>query len=190
MATEPEDTRSLQDVATDFGISYGASKLAEKELAAEKDVLYARLDERDADEKLAHKTVNVPIIANVTPDQWLETYYPGWRFANPEKVLGKVVIEEDPTLKKRTFVNPEDGMVYGRTRKEGNPRLDDERLRAEDPELWERITHEETTRALNDVEEISKADFAKMKKYFVPGKVTVALMTPRKAKADELDEAD
>jgi hypothetical protein len=185
MADE-QDTRDIEQVSSDLGIAYAADKLAEKDLKNEKAAFYKLLDEEVASEKLAHKKVDVP--HSVDPDEWLEKWHPGWRFADDEKKIGKVVIEEHPSFKKRTYVNREDGVVYGRTVKEANPSLDDERLREQDPELWERISHTEEVRVLNDLETISKADFAKMKKYFVPGKLTVSLMTPRKAKPDELDE--
>lgn len=184
MADE-ETPRTIQEVTAEFGITYDVSKLSETDLKAIKAEFYRLLDEEVAAEKLAHKNVSVP--HSVDPDEWLAKFYPGWRFVDEEKKIGKVVIEEDPSFKKRTYVNKEDGRVYGRTIKEGNPQLDDERLREDDPELWERITHVQETRVLDDMDEISKGDFAKMKKYFVPGKLTVSMLTPRKAKPDELD---
>jgi len=182
-----DETRDIETVSHDLGIAYTVSKEAETELKGEKAEFYRLLDEEIAATKLAHKKVDVP--HSVDPDEWLVKFHPGWRFADEEKKVGKVVIEEDPSLKKRTYLNREDGVVYGRTIKQANPALDDEWLREENPELWERITHEVTSRELNDVDSITEEDFAEMKKYFVPGKITVSLLTPRKAKPDELDES-
>jgi hypothetical protein len=51
-----------------------------------------------------------------------------------------ILIEEDPALLPFTYVNWLDKMVYGRDTVRQATQLDDERLRNEDPDLWEEIS--------------------------------------------------
>lgn len=79
------------------------------------------------------------------------------------------------------FVNESDGFLYSRQISQGAPSLDDEKLRKEDPELWEEITHvPEPERVLKPLEELDPDQIAKLGNYLVPGKKMNKLAAPKK----------
>ena len=85
------------------------------------------------------------------------------------------------------FVNKKDGLVYSRQISRGAPSLDDDRLRKEDPELWDEITYvPEPERTLRPLEDLSPEQLAKVSSYLLPGKITPKLGAPRKATLDDL----
>lgn len=130
----------LTQVTTEFGIAYDEAKDAETDKKTKQTSLFEAFTERLEHSTLAERIVDLPADTE-TPlivNEWIKTYHPGWRFVGMHE--GRVIIEEDPALLKDTFVNPEDGRVYGRTTAQGSPNLDDDRLRAEQPELWEAIS--------------------------------------------------
>lgn len=84
-------------------------------------------------------------------------------------------------------VNKKDGFVYTRQISKAAPSLDDERLREEDPELWEEITYiPEPERVLKPLEELSPEQLAKIGEYLVAGRVSVKLGAPKKAKPEDI----
>ena len=85
------------------------------------------------------------------------------------------------------YVNKTDGLVYSRQISNGAPLLDDERLREEDPELWDQITYiPEPERTLKPLDELDPELLAKVGSYLITGRVTTKLGAPRKAKPEEL----
>lgn len=85
------------------------------------------------------------------------------------------------------YVNKQDGMIYSRQISKAAPSLDDDRLREEDPELWEQITYiPEPQRTLRPLEDLSPEQLAKVGEYLVAGKVTTKLSAPKKAKPEDL----
>lgn len=153
----------------------------------------------------------------------LERMHSGWLIdtirENPDaQGEWEAIMVEDPELKAFTYVNPEDGMVYTRQVVSGSPTLDDERLKAEDPDLWREITYVphfdaiigvmyefgvdgvqmdkfdrlwdicEGPRLLRPLDELPPETAAKLQRYVYIGRPTVKLSAPRKAKPEELDE--
>lgn len=101
-----------------------------------------------------------------------------------------VVLEENPELRPFTYVNRADGQVYQRIVSEGSAYLDDESLKQENPELWERITAEKTERVMKPLEELDAEDLVKIQPYITTPRPSARLGSPRLAKQEELDEAD
>jgi hypothetical protein len=97
----------------------------------------------------------------------------------------EVLLRERPEYKSFTFVNKKDGQAYTRQISEGAPILDDEALKENDPELYKEITKTETV--VIPVEEMTPAQLQKIEDYVYPGKLTVKLGSPRKAKPEELE---
>lgn len=91
---------------------------------------------------LARKSVQHPEgLDGIEVLHWIKTNHPGWRFlSSPSAGSTYIVLEEDPTVKKFTWINHATGRVYGRTYAEGSPTLDDDRLKRDDPDLWERVS--------------------------------------------------
>lgn len=120
-----------------------------------------------------------------------------------------------PEFKAMTYVNPDDGMVYQRQFVNGSPVLDDERLQDEQPDLWIEITeipnyefivallpseHDgaddvqtwiderwDGPRTLKSLDSLPDETLALVQPYIHPGKPSVKLAAPRKAKPEELE---
>lgn len=153
--------------------------------------------------------------------EWIRKHHPGHRLVDYHS--GHLILEEDPAYIKFAHINKETGKVYARTVAQGSPGLDDEALRADNPELWERITEwpdpwyslvrdviiqhtslpirrsvlesrvgrilEErgVLRVLKPFHQLSDSDLMEMEDYFLPGPLTIRVVTPRDAKSEELE---
>lgn len=183
----------LNQITKDLGSTHKSSKELEKKLKDCRAKFFEAVDEEIvATETLAHQIVPIP--EGVIAAAYVKQFHPGWRIVEDGIEEGRetVLIEEDPSLKKFVYVNHEDGNLYRRNVSQSGPSLDDDRLKAENPKLWQRITQEEevparTVRVLKDLETLPNKDLAAIQEYFVPGPMTVKLDAPRKAKPDELD---
>lgn len=101
-----------------------------------------------------------------------------------------VILEENPELKDFAHTNKTDGNVYQRIIAEGTPSLDDEGLKDEQPALWEAITTEVTTRELRPLDELTPEQVAAIQPYITMPKPQARLGAPRKAKEEELEDAN
>lgn len=174
---------NLDQITKELGTRYEVSKTAAVELAAKKSEFYTAIDEEITEtETLAQQTVGY----TGDPAEFVKVFHPGWRVVSTDTEENTVVIEEDPAFKKFVHVNPEDGKLYRRNVSQEGPSLDDERLQAEDPALWKRLT--KPARVLKPMDKIPNKDLAAMQAYFVPGKMTVKLDAPRNAKPEELGD--
>jgi hypothetical protein len=121
-----------------------------------------------------------------------EQYYPACEVTAIEGQDGDedyygVILQEKPEFQPYTYVNPEDGQVYRRQVVAGSTMFDDELLEERDPDLYERVTKEETKRVLRDQGEIDAEDLAKLSEYIYEGPPQIKLPAPRKAKPEELE---
>jgi hypothetical protein len=182
----------LDEITKQLGTAHRAKSAAENDLKVSRSKFFEAIDEEILEnETLAQQTIEIPDGEEDDVVQHIRIFYPGWQFVS-EGADGEVVIEEDPSFKKFVYINHEDGYVYRRNVSQAGPSLDDDRLKAENPKLWKRITQEEeipakVVRVLKDLETLPDKDLAAMQEYFVPGSMTVKLDAPRKAKPDELD---
>lgn len=137
-----QKSRMINLITKEFGLEYSAAKSSDKKMKQLQREFFDAATEMLSQQSLARKTVEVPEGANA---EWLEQHYPGWKVVSSlrpgkEPDIWEAVLEEDPAKLAFTYVNPDDHMVYARTTAQGTPMLDDERLRDEDPELWEQIS--------------------------------------------------
>jgi len=187
---------NLQQITKQLGSAHKKKSEGEKELKASRAQFFEAIDQEIlSTQTLAQQTIEVPEDA---ADQeallrHVAVFYPGWQLGEvvpsvwADGLPSEIIIEENPAFKKFVYVNHEDGNVYRRNVSEGGPSLDDERLKAEDPALWKRITTTKAVRVLKDMDTLPDKDLAAVQEYFVPGSMTVKLDAPRKAKPDELD---
>lgn len=187
-------SHDLKQITTDLGSTHKNSKELEKKLKDYRAKFFEAIDETIlSSETLAQQTVSIPEgWTSVEVVAYVKSFYPGWRAIESDCNLEggiDVLIEEDPSFKKFTYVNHDDGNVYRRNVSQAGPSLDDARLKAEDPKLWERITETKMQKVtvLREIDSLPNDDLAAMQEYFVPGPMTVKLDAPRKAKPDELD---
>jgi hypothetical protein len=133
------------------------------------------------------KTITVPL--HITGKEILQQH-PGWRIIDSHSIDGNHVylIERDPNLVPYTYVNPDDGMVYARGTQESGPSLDDERLKEEDPALYDEIT--EPVRVVKDPSTWTEEQLAAVQAYMIPGSIKARLVPPRKAKPEELEACE
>jgi hypothetical protein len=122
-----------------FGKAYHRSKRAETEKSKRQAQFFAAATDSNAHQVLGQRLIPVP--ADNTGEgikTHLQRFHPGWRYVSQDE--HNILIEEDPALLKFQYINLTDGYVYGRTIVEPGPSLDDEQLRAEQPELWSEIS--------------------------------------------------
>jgi hypothetical protein len=176
-------SENLDTITKELGTRYAVKKTAEAQLAEKKGEFYKAIDAEILEtETLAQQTVGY----TGDPADHIKVFYPGWRIVSSDPEDNTAVIEEDPAFKKFVHVNVEDGKLYRRNISQEGPSLDDERLQAEDPALWKRLT--KPARVLKPMDKIPNKDLAAMQAYFIPGKMTVKLDAPRAAKPEELGD--
>ena len=121
----------LTEITRHFGATYKLSKDWDKLKAGAQKEFFAAATQELEQTRLPQKIVEGDLSR-------IEVHYPGWRVISNDD--DQVTLEQDPSLMDFVFINPEDGMVYRRSVTHQAEMLDDERLRAEDPELWKEIS--------------------------------------------------
>lgn len=188
--TETKD--QFAELTTRLGKSYTTWKAAEKKKNLERDKFFTEAIDTVGNAPLARITVDAtgapPAYDEVFG--WIAKRYPRWRLVEVKTIDGssQALIEEDPQYKDFVYINQKEGVVYERKIVNGSPVLDDEALRAEDPELWMRITEE--TRVLRPIEGLPAEELNAIQKYIRLGQPSAKLQPPRKAKPEELDETE
>lgn len=182
----------LGEVTKALGEHYREWKAAEKSKNESKTEFFEVATEKIRDEDRPTKVVTLYGPDEDTARARCLRYYPTWKIKAISKVEDgehSFLLEEDPDYAPYTYVNPEDGMVYSRQVAAGKLHLDDDLLKEQDPELYERVTHIPQERQLKPFEELSDDDTAAVQDYIYEGKPTVKLGAPRKAKPEELEDA-
>ncbi len=144
----------------------------------------------EASSLLAQKTIQVESKTRAEAKLEAERRNPGWIVAGiqPHDEGFRVIVREDPKFKTFSFVDKERGLVWTKQISSTSATLDDDKLRAEDPELWKRITEERTERVILPLEDLKSEDLAEVQRYIYPGPPQIKLAAPRKAKPEELDD--
>lgn len=185
--------KSLKTITKQLASRHKRKNKAESDLKKSRGEFFERATEQCVDETLARKTIRLVADDQAMVEAHIEREYPGWviiqtRETDPEdgdvSAAWEAIIEEDATLKPYKYVNPELGLVFERQIRQGSVMLDDERLKEEQPELYEKITEE--TRVVKDFDTLDEDTVAAVQPYVYRGKPTVALPAPRKAKEEEL----
>lgn len=183
--------KTLASVTKRLGRRYDKWKDAERlKKESQQDFFELATVEVNKDESLARKTVYVYGELKEAREH-IAQYHPGWiveTYQHSDQVGDEIafVLVEDPQYKPYKYVNRDLGLVFEREIRQGSVTLDDERLRKEDPELWQRVTQE--TRVLKDLDELDEEDTADLQRYVYRDKPRVALRQPRKATEEELGE--
>lgn len=131
----------VKQAATIFGEVYRTAK--------GKDGLETLLKETQQeffDAVTAYWEANPYKLANriVRKEDYNAAYHPGWREIDTSRMvrhqmMGEAVLEEDPVVK--SWADIIDGYVYKRGVTHKEDTLDDERLMAEDSELWDEVSY-------------------------------------------------
>jgi|SRR5208282_588926 len=126
----------LAKTTTKLGRAYKRKKRVEKEYNTERQAFFDEVSIILSDRKLATKVIEVDGEA----EDYVRQQYPGWVLQSVGED-GKAIIEEDPEWVKYTYVNKAEGYAYARNITQETPSIDDERMLAEDPELYYRVTY-------------------------------------------------
>lgn len=128
---------NIETVTKRFGAAYERNKKAKTWLEQQQKRLFQAFDEQiELHPPQRRRSTVIP--EGKDAKEYITKFHPGWRIVSQQEDI--VILDENPSLLSHTFTNHETGMVYGRARVEASPSLDDDRLRQEDPQLWERIT--------------------------------------------------
>lgn len=133
------DIEILTNLTKELGRYHAEKKTGTDGLKEKRDEFFEKATEDVDENALATKTVESPEKSKVDPDEWVKTYYPGWEILKADLGDNKIILREDPKLKKYVFVNSEDNQVYTRNAIEGDHYLDNERLEEDHPEIMARI---------------------------------------------------
>lgn len=128
----------ITKVTQRFGRAYERNKKAKTWLEKQQRALFRAFDQDLANRTASQRSIEIP--EGEDSETYIKVHHPGWQIVGWSADHTHAILEETPSLLAHRFINHEDGMVYGRAQVTGSPSLDDDRLRAEDPELWERIT--------------------------------------------------
>jgi uncharacterized protein YnzC (UPF0291/DUF896 family) len=184
---------SLDDVTQRLGRSHKKWKEAEQQKNKLRDEFFAAVNEELANELAAQSIVDVEGQDEEEVLRIAQRRFQKHRVVDVRQesaTTWKVVLEENPEYRDFQYINPEDGQVYSRIVAEGAPFLDDDAIREENPELWDKITHEVTTREMKPVESLEPEVLAQLRPYLTSPKPSIRLGNPRRAKQEELDGED
>ena len=163
---EVEETDEITEIAGELGEVYFIRKEAEDEQKALREEFFEAITASYADQDLARKSVAIPedVATVADAEDYARQYHSGWRVVESrveESQDGRlyVTIEEDPAFKPFIAVVERDPweipaptkkapnrtkLVYGyvvtKTIAAGSVLVDDERMRAVDPDLYNRVT--------------------------------------------------
>lgn len=180
----------IEEVARDFGKAHAEESQAKSRKEKFRKMFFDLIEIPST--QLARQTIFAECDS---PANYVATLYPKWRVVKADSLDSdewRILIEEDPDKKNYVFINPLDKMVYSRTVAESAPGVDTERLKAEDPNLWEAITVQPPLpeRTLKPLSEFDEEQRDKIKKYLTPVTLQNRMEKPRKAKAEELEGID
>lgn len=195
---------TLFEATTELGQEYRAWKTHEKSKDDAKacffgiavDTMVEGIDAGYTNLRTMTVTVNV-LGDEQTARQRILQKYPRFEISEIRQVTSgrgngfEAVIQEDPFYLSYTYVNLVDEMVYVRRVDDGPTLLDDERLEIEDPTLYKQVTFELPwgARIPIPIENLKAGLQQAIAEYIYTGKPVIKLPAPRKAKAEELEEA-
>lgn len=172
--------KNLRRITAKFGRAYDRSKKFDQRKKDWQTEFFAACTQAVQRER------RLPMKSVVAPDEAAALQLnPGWRVIMDDPLEGTYLIEKDPDLIPYTYVNPDDGMVYQRGTTESGPSLDDERLKEQNPDLYDEITH--TVTVIKDPSTWTEEQLAAVQDYMIPGTIKARLVPPRKAKPEELE---
>lgn len=216
---EESEERTLEQITTDLGESYEVWKEGEKLKDSYKDEFFEAVTASIDTSDLAKKTINVSLEEEDEAREWIKARHPLFSIDSMQKTDEgyRAILTENPELKSYVFVNPKDKKVYQRSVSEGSPYLDDNAVRAKDPDLWLEISdvpmraifgemlyesgvdHTEVNdridalfpahhRALKPLGQLSDEQMAAIQEYLIYTKPRITFPAVRKAKPDELPD--
>ena len=141
MTETKTEKRTIEKVTQEFGDAYKNADDWVKFKGKLQTEFFQLATESLSKRSLPSKLVLLPEEMEQSPssviDDWVHKHHPGW-----DLVLQRgceLHLKRNPSLMKFTFINPDDGMVYGRTTSGGKEYLDEESLKANNPDLYDKL---------------------------------------------------
>lgn len=145
----------LETITKALGKAYKTQKTAEGKVKEKRLEFFDAIDEELEESDLATQTVEIP--EDESAIEFVDKYYPAWRLVE-EYDNGVALIEQNPAYHPYTYLSEDHKLIFRRGLVQAAPSLDDEKLRAEDFELWFRITSCSEENILTQYEQESGGD--------------------------------
>lgn len=183
---------NLSEVTTRLGKSYTRWRAEEKAKDKAKREFFDLVNEELAESELAEKICVIRATDQAKAEERASLENPGWIIdasMKEDENTYAFILKEDPAFRSYVYVNPDDRRVYTKTVVSGSVILDNERLREEDPALYEQVTYTpEPERKIKPLSELTDIQAALLQEYMYEGKPVIKLLSPRRAKPEELEE--
>lgn len=186
--------KSIKTIAKQVASRHKRKKEAATALEKARDEFFAYATEQvDDPDLLARKTVQTTngLLAGLVQ---VAKDYPEWRVLTSEQEdaddphTWNHLLEENPKFKSYVYADPDLGLVFERQFRSGKIVLDDERLKKENPELYDEVM--EMVPQPKDFDKLDDETLADVQQYVYREKPTVALASPRKAKEEDYEDGD
>jgi hypothetical protein len=129
-------SKTIRELTTEFGEAYEATDTWTRKKAKLQTEFFQRATQELEGRPLARRVVTLP--DGKDPDAWVAVHHPGYKQISQKG--SQLILQQDAALMRYEFVNPYDGKVYGRTTANGQPSLDSESLKLNDPKFWEKYS--------------------------------------------------
>lgn len=168
---------------TDLREEDAKEKKAKAEKAKLRTRFFDKATEQERQGSLGERYAVVPAQDEKQARERIARYYSGFTISAIRETDGdwEAILVEDPALV--PFSIEVDGYIFERQIRSGSVMLDDERLKEEDPELYESITRQVTV--VKPLDDLDKETLAKLASYIYTGQPSVALPAPKEAKPED-----
>jgi hypothetical protein len=129
--------QELSRTTKEFGDAYTKADIWIKRKAVLQTDFFNLVTHKTSQRQLAQRSVQLPSVYGDV-EEYVKTHHPG--FILVAQKGNNLILEQDPAFMKYEYVNPIDGMVYGRTIASGQPTIDLESLKERDPGLWKKYS--------------------------------------------------
>lgn len=172
----------IDDIVAKLSKSYHAEKEAKKEKEQRRADFFQTITDQFSEDDLAEDLAVVEADSEEEAYAQAEANYPTYNVIaareHPDlEGRWEVIIQENPEYK--SFSITVEGEIWQRQTSVGAPMVDDEKLAAEDPELYELVTEVPTKRVMKPLKDLDDVSLARLQKYVVPGKVSLKLPAPK-----------
>lgn len=137
------EVRTIEDIVSELGKAYKGWKGNESKKNTLRDEFFEAITRKLTDDSLAERVIEVEAPSKEDAVRLVTQRYPTWTIPDsddgirqhPEKEAAwEIILRENPEY--ISYSITVDDKVYGRQVSTGSPMIDDERLQAENPELW------------------------------------------------------
>jgi hypothetical protein len=176
-------TREIDEIISELAIAHPAWKQYEERKDKLRKEFFEAVTEEETQRELAEKVVEVEAADEGKARLLFEKRYPAWDVGtirpHPDKDgIFEAIIKENPEFTPYTYTHS--GKVFQRQVRAGGVYVDDDMLKADDPDLWEEVTEE--VRVLRPLEGLPAHTLARLQAYIFEGKPKLTFPSPKEEK--------